>query len=356
MKYNGEKLQVTVLGSSHAPAVGALIEGLPAGIHIDMEQLAALMARRAPGRMALTSTRQEADEVEFISGLNNGVTCGAPIHLSIRNKDVRSTDYEAIRNIPRPSHADYPARIKYGDDWDGRGGGQFSARMTAPLCAAGGIALQILAAQGVYVGAHLAAVGPVDDEAFDAMTVGREQFERILTNGFPVLDAEKGKEMQQQIAAALEAQDSVGGIVECAVTGLPVGLGGPLFEGVESRLSAALFAIPAVRGVEFGCGFGAARMNGSQHNDPYGIRGAGITPLSNNAGGILGGMTTGLPLIVRVGFKPTPSIGQAQRSVDMKSMKEVELRISGRHDACVATRAVPIAEAMTALVLLDMML
>ena len=356
MRFNGDNLQVQVLGSSHGPAVDAVIEGLPAGIRIDMEQLAALMARRAPGRMALTSTRREADEVEFISGLNSGVTCGAPIHLSIRNKDVRSTDYEALRNIPRPSHADYPARIKYGEDWDGRGGGQFSARMTAPLCAAGGIALQILAARGVHVGAHLAVVGSVEDEAFDAMTVGTEQFKRILANGFPVLDTEKGKEMQQQIAAALEAQDSVGGIVECAAAGLPAGLGGPLFEGVESRLSAALFAIPAVRGVEFGCGFNAARMNGSRHNDPYGIREGCITPLSNNAGGILGGMTTGLPLIVRVGFKPTPSIGQAQRSVDMKSMEEVELRISGRHDACVATRAVPVVEAVTALVLLDLML
>lgn len=356
MKFNGDKLQVTVLGSSHAPAVGAVIEGLPAGIHIDENELAALMQRRAPGRMALTSTRREADEVEFVSGLKNGTTCGAPIHLSIRNKDVRSADYEALLNIPRPSHADYPARVKYGDDWDGRGGGQFSARMTAPLCAVGGIALQMLAAQGVYIGAHLAAVGFVEDEAFDTMTVGKKQFERILANDFPVLDAEKGKEMQQQIAVALGEQDSIGGIVECAATGLPVGLGGPLFEGVESRLSAAIFAIPAVRGVEFGCGFGAARMNGSKHNDPYGIKKDRITPLSNNAGGILGGMTTGLPLISRVGFKPTPSIGQAQRSVDMKSMEEVELRIGGRHDACVAVRAVPVVEAMTALVLLDMML
>ncbi|MBO4379118.1 MAG: chorismate synthase [Clostridia bacterium] len=356
MKFNGDKLQVTVLGSSHGPAVGAVIEGLPAGIPIDMEQLAELMARRAPGRMALTSTRHETDEVEFVSGLNNGVTCGAPLHLSIRNKDARSTDYEAIRDIPRPSHADYPARIKYGEDWDGRGGGQFSARMTAPLCAAGGIALQILASRSVYVGAHLAAVGSVKDEAFDAMTVGKAQFERILANGFPVLDAEKGKEMQQEIAAALEAQDSVGGIVECAATGLPAGLGGPLFEGVESRLSAALFAVPAVRGVEFGCGFAAAQMNGSRHNDPYGIREGRITPLSNNAGGILGGMTTGMPLIVRAAFKPTPSIGQAQHSVDMRRMEEVELRITGRHDACVATRAVPVVEAVTALVLLDLML
>ncbi len=356
MQYTGRKIKVSVFGQSHAEAVGAVIDGLPSGFRVDREALQAFMSRRAPGQGIHTTARKETDEPEFVSGLVESVTCGAPICVLIRNRDRHSGDYREMEDIPRPSHADWPARVRYGESHDVRGGGMFSARLTAPLCAAGGIALQLLAEHGVRIGAHLLEAGGIPDDAFDPVSVGEADFRRILDNGFPVLNREAGERMLQAIEEARLAGDSLGGVVECAAAGLPAGIGGPLFEGLESRLSAALFAIPAVKGVDFGSGFDAARMRGSEHNDPYILKNGKIVTASNHAGGIAGGMTTGMPLLLRAALKPTPSIALPQRSVSLSRMEETELRIRGRHDPCVAPRAVPAAEAVTALVLLDAMM
>ena len=356
MRFKGNNVSVSLFGQSHAPAVGMVMEGLPAGVRLDLAALQAFLDRRAPGQGAYASARREADRPRFLSGLVDNTTCGAPLCAVIENLDAHSADYEKLRDIPRPSHADYPARVKYGASWDGRGGGAFSGRMTAPLCVAGSVALQILAQKGVSVGAHIAAIGSACDKAFDPLAVCEADFARARQNALPALNAEAAQKMMDEIQAAREAQDSLGGIVECAAIGLPVGLGGPLFEGLESQIAQALFAIPAVKGVEFGSGFAAAGMRGSQHNDPYALREGRVVTLSNHAGGLVGGMTTGMPLIVRAAFKPTPSIGQKQRSVDLAHMEETELVIGGRHDPCVVPRAVPVVEAAVSLVLLDEML
>ena len=339
MIFRGKKLTVSIFGQSHAAAIGAVIDGLPAGFRIDREQLQVFLNRRAPGQGRLTTARKEADEPEFVSGLNGETTCGAPVCAVIRNGDTRSRDYDAFRRVPRPSHADYPAIVKYGENYDIRGGGPFSGRLTAPVCVAGGIALQMLAERGIRIGAHIASVSNQSDRRFDPLRVGPADFDLIAANGFPTLSREAGEEMMAEIENARKAEDSVGGTVEAAAVGLPAGLGGPLFEGLASALAAACFAIPAVKGVEFGDGFTV--QNGK------------VTPRTNHAGGLVGGMTTGMPLIFRVAFKPTPSIGQPQQSVNLAEGRETELTIRGRHDPCVVQRAVPVVEAMTALVLLD---
>lgn len=353
MIFRGKKLTVSIFGQSHAAAIGAVIDGLPAGFRIDREQLQAFLNRRAPGQGRLTTARKEADEPEFVSGLNGETTCGAPVCAVIRNGDTRSRDYDAFRRVPRPSHADYPAIVKYGESYDIRGGGPFSGRLTAPVCVAGGIALQMLAERGIRIGAHIASVSNQSDRRFDPLRVGPADFDLIAANGFPTLSRDAGEEMMAEIENARKAEDSVGGTVEAAAVGLPAGLGGPLFEGLESALAAACFAIPAVKGVEFGDGFFAALLRGSQHNDAYAMDGDRVVTRTNHAGGLVGGMTTGMPLIFRVAFKPTPSIGQPQQSVNLAEGRETELTIRGRHDPCVVQRAVPVVEAMTALVLLD---
>ncbi len=356
MQFKGEKLTVTVFGQSHAPAIGMVLDGLPAGVRVDQEQLLAFMARRAPGQGSFTTARKEADVPEFLSGLVENVSCGAPVCAVIRNSDTRSRDYSQFLSVPRPSHADYPARIRFGKDYDIRGGGQFSARLTAPLCIAGGIALQWLEKRGISVGAHIAAIAGIEDVSFDPVSVSARDFLRVRENGFPVLEPEAGKAMLAAIAEAREAGDSVGGIVECVAVGLPVGLGDALFGGLESALGAALFGIPAVKGVSFGSGFESAGLKGSRNNDPYVLRDGRVVTSSNHAGGIAGGMTTGMPLICTAAFKPTPSIGLPQKSVNLDTMEETELVISGRHDHCVVPRAVPVVEAVTALVLMDRLL
>jgi len=356
MHFRGKQLSVSIFGQSHAPAIGAVIEGLPAGFRVDQDRLQAFMSRRAPGQGRFTTARKEADEPEFLSGLTDGVTCGSPVCAVIKNGDTRSKDYEAFRQVPRPSHADYPALVKYGNAYDIRGGGPFSGRLTAPLCIAGGIALQVLETKGVRVGAHIASIGSQTDRRFDPVRVSAADFDQILANGFPTLSKTDGEDMLAEIEEARKAEDSIGGTVEAAAIGLPVGLGGPLFEGLESALAAACFGIPAVKGVEFGDGFFAALLKGSQHNDAYAMDRGRVVTKTNHAGGLAGGMTTGMPLILRVAFKPTPSIGLAQQSVNLADGIETQLVIKGRHDPCVVPRAVPVVEAAVALVLLDAML
>lgn len=356
MEYKGKKLTVTVYGHPHGPAVGLVMTGLPAGFPVDTQALQAFLARRAPGQSSHTTARREPDIPEYVSGLVGGVTTGEPLRVEIRNQDVHSRDYGPFRDVPRPSHADYPAIMRYGAAYDIRGGGSFSARMTAPVCVAGGIALQWLVKRGIRVGAHIAAIGGIADDPFDPVGVCAHDFDRILRREIPVLNEKTGTAMLEAVDAVRRAGDSLGGIVECAAVGLPVGLGGPLFEGLESSLAVALFAIPAVKGVDFGEGFGAAGMRGSEHNDPYCMQNGRVVTATNHAGGLLGGMTTGMPLILRAAFKPTPSIALPQKSVSLSRREDAELTITGRHDPCVVLRAAPIVEAMTALVLMDQLL
>ena len=351
----GNLLKISVFGQSHGKAIGVVVDGLPAGEAIDLEELNAFLARRKPGKSPLSTARKESDAPVFLSGLENGVTCGAPLCAVIENSDQHSSDYTELRDKPRPGHADYTAFVKWGGQADMRGGGHFSGRLTAPLCIAGGIARQILARRGVYVGAHLWSVGTERDTPFPLRPT-RELFEAVAAKPFPVLDDQAGERMQSLILEARQAQDSVGGVIECAAVGLPAGLGDPMFGGVENRLSAALFGIPAVKGVEFGDGFAAARAHGSENNDPFIMEGGRVAAETNHAGGILGGITSGMPIVLRTAMKPTPSIARPQRTVSLSAGAGTELVIHGRHDPCIAHRAVPVVEAVTAAVLLDLLL
>ena len=348
MSYYGENLRLSIFGQSHAPAVGMCLEGLPAGETIDLELLQRFLDRRAPGRNPWSTSRREEDRPEFLTGLRDGRSCGAALTAILRNGDTRPTDYHANAEIPRPGHADYPASVKYGDAWDGSGGGQFSGRLTAPLCVAGGVCLQLLERQGIRVISRIAEIGGIQD-------VG-ELNESTAEKLFPVVNNERGERM---IAAIMEAKadgDSLGGVVECQVLGLPVGLGGALFDGLESRIAALVFGIPAVKGLSFGAGFHAARLRGSENNDPLLVRDGYVVTEGNHAGGILGGMSNGMPLVFRAAFKPTPSIAKPQRSVNLNTLESVELRLTGRHDPCVVPRAVPVVEAAAAIAVYDALL
>ena len=351
----GNLVRVSVFGQSHGRAIGVVVDGLPAGEAVDREELQRFLDRRRPGGSPLSTARRETDVPEFLSGLEDGRTCGAPLCAVIQNADQHSKDYGGLQDKPRPGHADYTAWAKWGGQADMRGGGHFSGRLTAPLCVAGGIAKQILARRGVFVGAHLAAVAGIPDQPFPLRPTAA-LFEEIAAKPFPVLDEAAGERMRSAILEAKNGLDSVGGVIECAATGLPAGLGEPMFGGVENRLAAALFGIPAVKGVEFGEGFRAAGLRGSENNDPFTVEDGQIRAESNRAGGILGGITTGMPLVLRAAVKPTPSIGRPQKTVRLSAMEDTDLTIHGRHDPCVAHRAVPVVEAVAAAVLLDMLL
>lgn len=358
----GHTLKVTVFGQSHSPAIGCVIEGLPAGVAIDQQALQAFLDRRAPGTTPWSTPRKEADRARIVAGLNpQGVTCGSALAAVIENTNTRSKDYTQLERIPRPGHADFAAWAKWGDARDVPGGGQFSGRLTAPLCVAGGIALQVLAMRDVRVAAHILRAAGVTDEPLQTVDVtpaGRRALAAqmdALGDGrrFPTLSAPAGQRMVERIMGARDEGDSVGGVVECAATGLPAGIGSPMFDGIENLLARALFGIPAVKGVEFGDGFGVAELRGSQDNDPYGVEGGAIAPRTNHAGGILGGITTGAPIVARAAFKPTPSISIEQDSVDLSTGQPAKLTVSGRHDPCVVPRAVPVVEAVCAIALLD---
>ena len=353
--YHGQ-LTVSIFGQSHAPAIGVTVDGLPAGEPVDLEELQVFLNRRAPGTGNWSTPRKEGDQPEFLSGLSQGRTCGAPLTAVIRNTNTRSGDYADLRDIPRPGHADYTAQVKYGGFQDVAGGGHFSGRLTAPLCIAGGICKQMLARRGIWVGAHIAAIGGIWDRAYDPVALSREDLLAPGRTRFSVLAPEAGERMQALILEARKNLDSVGGVVECAATGLPAGLGEPMFGGVENRLAAALFGIPAVKGVEFGDGFAAARSRGSENNDPFVMEDGRVQTETNHAGGILGGITSGMPIVLRTAMKPTPSIAHPQRTVSLSAGENAELVIHGRHDPCIAHRAVPVVEAVTAAVLLDLLL
>ncbi len=349
----GSKFRVTVFGQSHSPMIGAVIEGIPAGFAPDMAAVSAFMARRAPGG-DLSTPRRETDAPRIIAGLNErGETCGAPLTAVIENADARSQDYDALRDVPRPGHADYAAAVKFAGHNDIRGGGQFSGRLTAPLCFAGALAMQLLAARGVRVRARIASIAGIADAPMD---FARPDLDAIANAPLPCVDAEAAGRMAAAIRDARDGGDSVGGVVECFATGLPAGLGDGMFDGVENRVARALFGIPAVKGVAFGAGFEAARLRGSQNNDPFRVEDGRIVTETNRHGGALGGITTGMPLVARAAFKPTPSIALPQRSVSLSRGENAPLTVHGRHDPCVVPRAVPAVEAAVACALLDMML
>ncbi len=352
----GTAVRISIFGQSHSAGIGVVMEGVPAGKRIDLDRLRAFLGRRAPGGMPWSTPRKEADLPEFLGGIVDGVTCGAPLAAVIRNTNTRSGDYDQLRRIPRPGHADLTAQLKYGGAQDVAGGGHFSGRLTAPLCIAGGIALQLLEQEGVTVGAHIARIAGVDDARFDALGVCAQDVLAPGRKEFPVIDDGAGAAMIEAIAQARSEKDSVGGVVECAAVGMPAGVGEPMFEGVENAVARIVFGIPAVKGVEFGAGFSAADARGSQNNDPYRMRNGRPVPVSNNAGGILGGITTGAPVVFRAAFKPTPSISKTQMSVDLSQGCDTELSVHGRHDPCVVVRAVPVVEAACALALYDLML
>lgn len=352
----GKNLKLSIYGGSHDEVIGMHLSGFPKGFTLDREELLAFMARRAPNGGAFSTPRKEPDTPEFLSGLEDGVTNGEELHAIIRNTNQHSKDYSFIYDTPRPGHADFAALCKYGKDVDLRGGGHFSGRLTAPLCIAGGMALQYLASRGITVGAHIERIHGVCDTRFNPVTVSKNELDALKKKPFPVLSDKAGETMQQEIVSARAEQNSVGGVIECAVVGLPAGLGEHMFDGVEGRVASLCFSVPAVKGVEFGAGFGAADLFGSENNDPFVTDGKMVTTLTNNAGGILGGMTTGMPLIFRAAFKPTPSIAREQGTVSLSRMENTKLSIGGRHDPTVVVRALPVVEAVAALAVLDLLL
>ena len=349
----GNRFRVLIYGQSHAPSIGAVIEGLPAGFAPDWDAVRAFMARRAPGGNAMSTARKEADLPEILSGLNErGETCGAPLAMRIVNGDARSQDYAKLRDVPRPGHADYPAYVKFSGANDIRGGGQFSGRLTAPLCFAGALAMQLLAREGVRVRAHIAQIEDVCDAPID---FAHPDLDAIQSGELAVVDSAAGERMREAILAAKSDCDSVGGVIECFATGLPAGLGDPMFDGVENRLARAVWGVPAVRGVEFGAGFAAASMRGSAHNDAYRAQDDRIVTETNRHGGVLGGITTGMPIVMRAAIKPTPSIAREQESVSLSRNENETLAVRGRHDPCIVPRAVPCIEAAVAVVLYDLL-
>ena len=349
-------ISLSIFGQSHGVAIGMTLDGIPAGEVVDMEALQRFLQRRAPGRTPWATPRQEKDMPEFLSGIVDGITCGAPITAIIRNENIRSLDYSDIRDIPRPGHADFTAHVKHGGFQDVAGGGHFSGRLTAALCIAGGICLQIITRRGISIGAHIASIGGILDMRFDAAKVTDAELSALSEMDFPVMDPFVIPLMTDEILRAKNEGDSLGGIIECAVVGLPPGLGEPIFDGMENRIAQIIFAIPAVKGVEFGAGFDAAAMRGSEHNDPFFIDdNAVIKTVTNHHGGILGGITSGMPLIFRTAIKPTPSIGKIQSSVSLSRKESAELTVRGRHDPCIVPRAVPCVEAAVAIAIMDLM-
>ncbi len=350
----GKKIRVSIFGESHGSAVGAVIDNLPAGEHIDFEELQSFLGRRQGGNNKYSTPRKESDIPEVISGIKDGYTTGAPLCLLIKNQNTRSKDYET--DIPRPGHADFTAFIKYNGFCDLTGGGHFSGRLTAPICAVGGILLQILKRRGIEVFAHLSSVGGICDDKIDSLALDILALNRIKSGAFPTLSDDAGEKMQDLIVGVRENGDSIGGCVECGIYGVTPGIGNPIFDGIENSLAQAVFGIGGVKGIEFGAGFDVCKMKGSENNDAFYMDGDSVKTISNHHGGILGGITTGMPIIFKVAFKPTPSISLKQQSISFSKHENVILSIKGRHDPCIAVRAVPCIEAISAIAICDFLL
>jgi chorismate synthase len=346
----GKEFIVTTFGESHGKIVGVLIDGCPAGLALSEEDFQEELDRRIPAEPKIVSARMEKDTAKILSGVFNGKTTGAPIAITVDNKETKSSDYDAIKDLPRPGHSDYPARIRYGGFNDYRGGGRFSGRVTVALILAGVIAKKLLGRYDIDVLAYTAAIGKIKSQMRGSASEMRKNRNAAATRCPDLACAEK---MEEAIIAAKNAGDSLGGIVECVVLNMPVGIGEPLFDALDADLAKALFGVSAVKGVEFGAGFAAAEMLGSQNNDEFVMKNGKVESASENAGGILGGLSSGMPITMRVAIKPTPSISKEQKTVNLCTMENATLSVKGRHDPCVVPKAVPAIEAVVALTLVD---
>ena len=349
----GKNLKISIFGESHGEAIGVTVDGLQAGFPLDFDLINAEMQKRKPGGK-LATPRKEDDMPVILSGVFEGKTTGAPLTAVIYNKNTKSSDYEKMSHIARPGHADYTAFVKYNGANDYRGGGHFSGRLTACLVFAGAVCQQILKSQGIDVTVHIKSISNVEDESF-GIEITDELISRLNESCFPLIDQSKRELMENEIALAASQKDSVGGVIECAVVGLPAGVGSPMFDGVENKIASIVFGIPAVKGIEFGLGFGAAKVRGSQNNDEFLIDGEKIKTKTNNCGGILGGITNGMPVVFRAAFKPTPSIAKQQNTVDFLKKENVVTQVVGRHDPCVVVRAAPVVKAAAAIAILDLL-
>lgn len=350
-------ISVSIFGESHGPAIGVVIDKLPCGEHINMDEVLATMARRAPKQDKTSTLRREKDLPQIMSGLLNNKTTGTPLCAFIPNEDAHSNDYSNVSRLARPGHADYTGAIRYRGFNDVRGGGHFSGRLTAPLVFAGAVCAQILERRGIYTGAHVYSIHNTTDAAFDPVTVSREQIIELRRKEFPVLNDKKGSLMIKDIEKARESLDSLGGVVECCSINVPAGIGSPIFDGLENNIAQLIFGIPAVKGLEFGAGFNCSKMLGSENNDEFYVDDHGhVVTKTNYHGGILGGISSGMPITLKVAFKPTPSIARPQETVDYSAMKNETINIKGRHDPCVVPRAVPCVEAAVNIALLSNMI
>lgn len=352
----GRNLRMTIFGESHGKGIGLVLDGLPPGTLIEEEFIKEEMARRAPGQNKMSTQRQEKDAFIIESGVFEGKATGTPLCVLIPNSDQHSKDYSILKDVMRPGHADYAGRVRYKGFNDYRGGGHFSGRLTAPLVFTGAVAKSILAQQDIIVGAHVVRIGQITDVLFNPLGETAQCLQELRTHTLPVLDKSKATLMEAEIMSAREQRDSVGGIIEVMALGMPPGTGNPFFDSLESRLSHALFSVPAVKGIEFGTGFAMAALKGSEANDPMTFEGDKVRTIRNNNGGITGGITNGMPVLFRVAIKPTPSISLPQQTVNVSEGKDTVLEIKGRHDPCIVPRAIPVIEAVTAWVLLDMLL
>ncbi|MBO5557353.1 chorismate synthase [Ruminococcus sp.] len=350
-------ISFTVFGESHGPAIGVCMDNVPPGESIDVDKIYKFMARRAPKKDGTTTMRKESDIPQIISGYHNGKTTGTPLVAMIANNDQHSQDYNNISKLARPGHADYTGALRYRGFNDIRGGGHFSGRLTAPLCFAGAVAQQILEKRGIYIGAHIAEIHGITDKSFDPINTSRQDIIDLKEKDFPVIIEVQGNEMKKEILHAREEQDSVGGIIECIAINVPAGIGSPIFDGLENSIAQLIFGIPAVKGLEFGAGFDVAKMTGSENNDEFYVNERGIVVTKTNShGGILGGISSGMPITLRVAVKPTPSISRPQETIDYSAMKNETLVVKGRHDPCIVPRAVPCVEAAVSLAVLSHML
>ena len=351
----GDKIKISVFGESHGNGIGVVIDGLPAGVKIDMDSVLTQMSRRAPGKDRTATPRKESDFPKVLSGMLGDTLTGAPLCAVIENTNTRSGDYGNLLSCPRPGHSDYTAFVKYNGANDIRGGGHFSGRITAPIVFAGSICRQILAQKGIKIAAHINSIGNVSDEPFNPVSIDDALIDRLNVSSFTLIDNSVEEKMRSVVEDARMSLDSIGGTIECAVTGIEAGLGEPMFDGVEGVIAKAVFGVPAIKGIEFGKGFELSKMRGSQSNDPFRYKDGKVVTETNNCGGILGGITNGMPIIFRAAVKPTPSIAQKQKSVDLQKKENTELEVHGRHDPCIVPRAVPVIEAVTAIAIANLM-
>lgn len=350
-------ISISIFGESHGPAIGIVIDNLPPGEYIDINKLRQFMARRSPKKDGTTTARSEQDLPQIMSGLLNDRTTGAPLCAFIQNTDTHSEDYSKMSRLPRPGHADYTGSKRYRGFNDVRGGGHFSGRLTAPLVFAGAVCGQILERRGIYTGAHILSIHGIEDDQFSHTKVTKEDILEVRAKEFPIRNDEQGKKMQDDIRAAGKGGESLGGTIECVSINVPAGIGSPMFDGLENTIASLIFGIPAVKGLEFGAGFQVAEMVGSQDNDPYFVDTDGkIKTRTNNHGGILGGISSGMPITLNVAIKPTASIAKPQETVDLRTNKSETLQIEGRHDPCIVPRAVPCVESAVNIALLSHML